>query len=321
MNVQLVCILCLGANLAFGLRLKFDDNLEGDAPGKFALHCGKQPNDPTECGANDRFTFAEMKATMAEFKDSWARHPGGGKLSVNHNFAEWFLVKTLKPSFIVESGLLHGQSTWGLRDAAGPDAKIFSFDPVDQTSKGFRDSNPNTKYVTGSTWKDLSTIDWEELGLSKEDRANAVVILDDHQIFFDRFKTLKELGFRHVFVEDNNIYGFGNTAPNFFCTKAELYKDTYINQTPDVIYKSSLTKSAMTASNPAQWRTVTWAEHAKNTEYVRTNIKTYFEFPAVYDMCSKRESLLKKDELGQYGLPSGDADYEHRYPPYFEIVQ
>lgn len=216
----------LGANLAFGLRLRFDGGEttdhdgNGDKPsGKLALHCSKQPNFATECGVMDRFSHDEMRASLSAFKDVWARHPGGGKLSVNHQFAEWFLVKTLKPSVIVESGLLHGQSTWGLREAAGPDARLFCFDPVDQTSQGFRDSNPKTKYLTGGDWKDLSAVDWDAIGLSKEDRANAVVILDDHQIFFDRFKTLKELGFRHVFVEDNNQYGFGNTSPNFFLHK------------------------------------------------------------------------------------------------------
>jgi len=324
MNARLA-IVFLGANLASGLRLKFDDNHDGsgsgDAPGKFALHCSKQPNEPTECGPQNRFSFDEMRATLGEFKDIWAKHPGGGKLSVNHQFAEWFLVKTLKPTAIIESGVLHGQATWAMRQAAGPDARIFSFDPVDQTSKGFRDSSPNTKYLTGSDWKDLGVIDWDALGLSKADRANAVVILDDHQIFFDRFETLRKLGFRHVFVEDNNMYGFGNTSPNFFCTKAELYKETYVDQTPEVIYKSALTKSATLENNPAMRRIVTWAEHAKNLETVHSNLKSYFEFPAVYDMCNKRPALLKKEELSQYGLPSGDSDYEHRYPPYFEIKQ
>lgn len=309
--------------------LQFDTDSDTNSDTGFQKSCKKQPSIPTECGQNDRFSLEELHAALPEFKDIWARHPGGGKLGVNHQFAEWFLVKTLKPSHIVESGVLHGQATWGLREAAGPDTPIFSMDPVDQTSKGFRDKNPNTKYVTGSDWKDLSLVDWDAL-IPREDRKNTLVILDDHQSFYDRFKALKELGFRHVFVEDNNIYGYGNTSPNFFCTKADLYKDVYKSKTPDVYYKSpwptvSGQDQILHAFDPTPQygRTVTWEAHGENQKWVQENMKHYFEFPAVYDFCQQRPSMVKVEELANFGLPgkSSISTYDHRYPPYFEIVQ
>lgn len=335
MNV-LLTIFLIGSTSALKWKQRTENTLESDTEeGKPGMNpgCRKQPNTPTECGPNDRFSFEELRAALPEYKDIWARHPSGGKLSVNHQFAEWFLVKTLKPSHIVESGVLHGQATWALREAHGPDGKIFSLDPFDQTAKGFRDKNPNTKYITGNDWKDLGVLDWDAL-IPREDRKNTLVILDDHQSFYDRFKALKELGFRHVFVEDNNAYGNGNTSPNFFCTKVDLYNSTYAklpngpNPWPNVYYKSPWqTVNAKDQilhefdPTPQYGRLVTPEEHAENMKYVQENMKSYFEFPAIADTCEKRPSLVKFEELQTYGLPGKRDVYPHRYPPYIEISQ
>merc|ERR1719235_1116849 len=106
MQVKLLLLL-VGSTSALRLAQKvtFDTDVESDG----ANGCRKQPNDPTECGTNDRWSFEELRAALPEYKSIWARHPKGGKLGPNHQFAEWFLVKTLKPSHIVESGVLHGQ--------------------------------------------------------------------------------------------------------------------------------------------------------------------------------------------------------------------
>jgi len=318
-----------------------DKRVQVDVPqgvkGKAAEHCKKVPTPQTECGPNNRFTDAELKAMIPQFKDAWAKRPGGDKarkifkLGLNHQFAEWFLVKKLKPSAIVESGVLHGGATWGLRDAAGPNTPIFSFDPQDLTKEGFHDTNPNTKYFLKDNWKDISLADWDSL-IPKEKRSSALVILDDHQIFYDRFKQLKELGFRHVFIEDNNRYGNGNTPPNFFCTKSELHKKAYMMwNISDAFYNSpwgdinQVKQAGQHAAKPLQERTLTWEEHEKNAKWVRENMKTYFEFPSIYDVCQSRPSLFKDaEELGSIGLSTKTNDgylYDHRYPPYVEIAQ
>jgi len=299
--------------------------------------CHKQPVLPTECGSNDRFTNAELMEWLPQFKDAWHKHPAQfSKLGANHMFAEWFLVKKLKPTAIIESGVLQGGATWGLRDAAGPDTPIFSFDPVDNTKhkKGFHDSNANTKYFFPPNWKDLSEVDWDTV-IPMENRSTALVILDDHQIFFDRFKTLKEAGFKHIFVEDNNAYGNGNTSPNFFCTKADLWKDTYKEwNITDASYHSPWgdvtdAKTAGTRANkPLQARSVTWEQHAENMEFVQKNMKHYYEFPAVWDVCHSRSSewelVHDAQELAKYGMPTkADREeqvFDHRFPPYIEIA-
>jgi len=342
LGIFLTCLLCSTSSLKIQLDPDTTSGMEfANAPAgldaKTKAHCLKQPTPQTECGKNDRFTTAELKAGMAEFKEFWATRPknndkkAGFKLGANHQFAEWFLVKTLKPTAIVESGVLGGGATWGLRNAAGPDTPIFSFDPQDLTGQGFHDSNPNTKYFLAGDWKDISVADWDSL-IPKEQRSSALVILDDHQIFFDRFKVLKELGFRHVFIEDNNRYGNGNTPPNFFCTKSELGKDAYkMWGITDAFYNSpwgnitEAKQAGVHAARPLQARTLTWEEHEKNAKWVRENMKTYFEFPAIYDVCQSQPSLFKDaNELKNIGMSTSIHDgkyYDHRYPPYVEIAQ
>lgn len=303
--------------------------------GKDALgHCTKQPTVQTECGANDRFSFAEMQALLPEFQKVWDKRPGTkkqNKLGANHQFAEWFLVKALKPTAIIESGVWMGGATWGLREAAGPSTPIFSFDPQDKVSggKGFRDPNPNAKYFLAQDWKDVTEADWDSL-IPRKERASALVILDDHQIFFDRFKALKELGFGHIFVEDNNKYGWGNTSPNFFCTKAELHKQGYAHwNIKDCLYNSpwgnvtQAKEAGVHAAKPLQSRILTWEDHEKNSKWVQENMKTYFEFPAIFDVCQRSPSLLKDSaELANLHFSSDTKDgylYDHRYPPYIQV--
>lgn len=309
---------------------KFDG--EGSLDKKPGSKCMKQPDEPTECGPQTRFSNVELKAELSNFKDAWARHPGGTKMGVNHQFAEWFLVRALKPSAIIESGVLHGGSTWGLRDAAGPDTPIFSFDPTDQTKLGFHDQNPNTQYFMNENWHDISLANWDVL-IPQVNRSTALVVLDDHQIFFDRFKQLKDLGFKHIFIEDNNKYGYGNTSPNFFCTKGERYKEAYSKWgISGVLYNSpwgdvkDLKSARGRAADPLQKHEITWEEHNKNADWMRNNMKTYFEFPAVWDVCQLRATpsiISDPKELVLFGLPANKDDafnYDHRFPPYVQIA-
>src|SRR5262245_60929337 len=54
-------------------------------------------------------------------------HPNVGGMRFNHSFATWFILKTLKPHFVIESGVWRGHSTW-LIEQACPHARLFCLD-------------------------------------------------------------------------------------------------------------------------------------------------------------------------------------------------
>merc|ERR550537_1108308 len=77
----------------------------------------------------------ELKAFVPSFAGELAAQlhmfPKHCCMGTNHQFAMAFLVKKLRPAVIIESGVAAGQGTFLLRNAAGPDTRIFALDPGD----------------------------------------------------------------------------------------------------------------------------------------------------------------------------------------------
>eukprot|EP00668_Euglena_longa_P029488 GGOE01036837.1.p1 GENE.GGOE01036837.1~~GGOE01036837.1.p1 ORF type:complete len:497 (+),score=120.83 GGOE01036837.1:44-1534(+) len=125
-------------------------------------------------------------------------------MRLSHAFGCWFIVKTLQPKYILESGVHRGQSTWLMRQAA-PEAKIISMDP--RTDMTYWDKG--TTYYTGNgvgksgydvkPFKDFAEIDWSFI----VDKNEALILWDDHQNEFKRILKAYELGFRHMIFDDN----------------------------------------------------------------------------------------------------------------------
>merc|ERR1711879_624470 len=104
-------------------------------------------------------------------------------MNPSHAFALWFTVTSLKPKYIIESGVWCGQTTWLLRQAAGNEAWIFSLDPFDyetQCPYSFRETKfQRTMYFLGKKFVDLSSMIWDNL-IPPLERHETLVLLDDH---------------------------------------------------------------------------------------------------------------------------------------------
>merc|ERR1711879_66275 len=59
-----------------------------------------------------------------------------------------------------------------------------------------------TRYFMGKDFSDLRDMDWTGL-IPMEERANALVVLDDHQSATSRVRDLVEHRFVHLFYDDN----------------------------------------------------------------------------------------------------------------------
>ena len=78
----------------------------------------------------DDFNKDNILKHLDEFIQLYKERPiknNGGGMKFPHMLGFYFLLKTLKPEFVVESGIFKGQSTW-LIEKTLPNAQILSID-------------------------------------------------------------------------------------------------------------------------------------------------------------------------------------------------
>jgi len=112
-------------------------------------------------------------------------------------FWVYYIVKTINPDLIVESGIYKGQSTWLLEQAA-PNAKIISIDPKLNSREYI---SPKVCYYT----RDFSQINFGDIS-----NLVALCFFDDHQNALSRVKQAYEKGFEHLIFDDNYPIGWGD---------------------------------------------------------------------------------------------------------------
>ena len=112
-----------------------------------------------------------------------------GGMQLAHCFAIYIFLKKVKPSLVVESGVLRGQGTWLIENIC-PTSEIICIDIYPHkrlyTSK-------KAKYYS----KDFKYLDWTSIP------ENSLAFFDDHQNAVDRLIYAKWCGFKHLIFEDN----------------------------------------------------------------------------------------------------------------------
>lgn len=76
------------------------------------------------------WTDEALRDSVDEFLHLWERRPlrpNPQGMEINHSWATWFILRTLRPNLVVESGVWRGHSTW-LIEQSLPEAQIMSFD-------------------------------------------------------------------------------------------------------------------------------------------------------------------------------------------------
>lgn len=150
---------------------------------------------------NDLWSSEEIKATIPDFLTLYAHRPiidNDGGMNSLHMFAAWFLLKKLRPKYIIESGVYKGQGTW-LFENTLPDSKVFS---IDINLKQREYISETVSYFE----KDFNKIDWSVI----PDKENAILFFDDHQNAFERVLSGHSLGFKKFIFEDNYPSGQGD---------------------------------------------------------------------------------------------------------------
>lgn len=139
--------------------------------------------------------YTDVESLMEEFLKLYDRRPiadnRGGMLST-HLFWTWYVIKKLRPKYIIESGVYKGQGTY-LMSNAYPEAKIFSIDP-DLSQRRY--INDEVTYYT----MDFASIDWNKEGINCKE---TLCFFDDHQNAYIRLQQMKWMGFTKAIFEDN----------------------------------------------------------------------------------------------------------------------
>lgn len=205
----------------------------------------------------EKFSRDDMKNKLEEFSELYKNRPVKNNtygMKSPHLFLSWFVMQTLKPEYIIESGVYKGQGTWVFEKAC-PLAKIHSIDIALW----------KRQYISNRAVyhnKDFANIDWSDVQKDK-----TICFFDDHQNAVERVRFLESSGFKKVIFEDNfpsgqgdcyslkqafdrggqdavylsNVIKIYNELPPVFKTDKTLWGDMWSKErypTPEPLYKN-----------------------------------------------------------------------------------
>ena len=135
-----------------------------------------------------------------------------------HLFWLFYIIKTLKPEFIIESGVYQGLSTWFIEQAA-PKAVVISID-IDWNNLKYKSDKVNYTSI------DFNNINWIEM-LGENNCSKTLAFIDDHQDNYKRLLHAHNNKIGHMIFEDN----YPTTQGDVLSLKKILMNTKYIIDT------------------------------------------------------------------------------------------
>lgn len=223
----------------------------------------------------------DMKKKIKKFFLIYNKRPikdNEGGMRFSHMFALYYILKKIKPSLVIESGIYKGQSTWLIENTL-PEAKIISID-IDLS---------NRKYI--STRAKYSNIDFKFQDFEHVP-SDTLVFFDDHQNAMDRLIQCKWFGFKHVVFEDNYIpkmgdnytikhaiEELGNIAEHKIKFKHIFSSLLYLFR--ELIKKKFFGEKFFSCIDPFLIKLNDVKANKSDKKMIMKNIETYYEFPPI----------------------------------------
>ncbi len=247
------------------------------------------------------WSHADIRNKLEEFASLYVSRPirdNTGGMGFPHMFAAWFILSTLSPRVIIESGVFHGQGTW-LFEQACPQARLYCID-INLSQVQYRAKN--AMYLAD----DFSTIDWSHLPME-----DTVCFFDDHQNAYERTKTAAWFGFRDLIFEDN----YPPLQGDCYSLKKAFMGAGFFQSAGDVPKRTLLDRLRRRRDNAQQsvWEV---APSQIDATYLRRNLEIYYEFPPIY-RCERTRWDDLWDEIN-YPTPTAlleaHEDFSRFYP-------
>lgn len=235
----------------------------------------------------EKWTNDELLMCLDEFNSLYNERiikDNNGGMKSPHMFNAWFIVKNLKPKYIVESGVWKGLGTWFF-EKASPNSQIISIDP----SPNFRIyTSPKVKYQT----TDFLKTDWSFL--PKED---TFLFFDDHQNFFQRLKYAHSLGFKKIVTEDNYPYQQG-----------DCYTPKKILSNKDYVIDNAGNR---------KW----YKKNDEDFKWFNENVSIYQEMPPIFKSEKTRWCDSWNEENYPTPKPLLTEIYKDKYPQFYSEIK
>ncbi len=210
-----------------------------------------------------------------------------------HMFATYFILKKIKPSFVVESGVFKGQSTWLIENTL-PNADILSID-IDLNQREYV-----SKKVT------YSDIDFKYQNFSKIP-SDALVFFDDHVNHYERLMQSKFFNIKNIILEDNYPVKEGD----FYSLKHSYNNDGFIHNYSKIslvktfgvflneILKKIYFKNYIFKLDKIKSRLRDHPFNINDFKNIEKNLEIYFEFPNISKLVDNNLKL-SDEEFSSY---------------------
>ena len=220
-------------------------------------------------------------------------------MKINHMFALFYLLKKLKPKFIIESGVLKGQSTW-LIEKALPNAKLISID-INLNSRIY--ISKKVKYLD----KDFKYFN------EKIDPNKTLAFFDDHTCHLERLMQCKNFNIKNIIFEDNYRLKKGdfNSLDLILKKKNFVHKVNPISHLKTlIIFSIEIFKKIFFFNYMIKFDKIHFRlrdRENKDNDLFLKNIKEIFEFPKILDLTTNKVLIKKikkkyKFEINSYNF-------------------
>lgn len=223
----------------------------------------------------------ELK-TFKKIYDSRPIKENTGGMLFPHMFAVYFILKKIKPSFIIESGVYKGQSTWLIENTL-PESKILSID-IDLSKRQYF-----------SKKAEYSNLDFKHHDFSNIP-SDTLVFFDDHVNHYERIMQAKFFNIKSIIFEDNytknsskaDFYTIKNSYQNWgflhpkSFSKSFGHLKTLLIFTLEIIKKIFLNNYYINTFKIIS-RLKDYKKNENDFKNIEKNIDVYYEFPPIFE--------------------------------------